>query len=145
MKVWTPVTPYSAGAATSAKPPIITPLTTKSISPSGAAGPCPVQDLEVVAVVRLGLVGVALLDRARDGFADRTVPRSVGVLPRQAVLLARRADDALGVLVDAGRVVLRERVFVLRLDVAAADLDGVELVAADAPIEDLLAPGAGVE
>ena len=46
MKVFTPVTRYSAGAATSAKPPIITPFTTKSISPSGAAGPWPLRTLK---------------------------------------------------------------------------------------------------
>ena len=38
--------PPPAGAATMAKPPIITPLTTKSSSPSGAAGPWPFKILK---------------------------------------------------------------------------------------------------
>src|SRR5436309_1709148 len=41
MNVCTPVTRYSAGAAARANPPIMAPPTTKSISPIGAAGPCP--------------------------------------------------------------------------------------------------------
>src|SRR5262245_13570886 len=46
IKVLIPVTPYWAGAATRAKPPIMTPLTTKSISPRGAADPCPFKILK---------------------------------------------------------------------------------------------------
>src|SRR5262249_13746398 len=60
--------------------------------------PLSFQDLEEVAVIRLA-GRVALLDRAGDLFADGSAPRAVGVLPRQAVLLARRADDPLRVLV----------------------------------------------
>ena len=77
--------------------------------------------------------------------AHGPLPGPVRVLPRQAVLLARRADDALRVLVHARAVVLLRGVLVLRLDVAAADLDGVELVPADAAVEDLLPSGLGVE
>ena len=46
MKVFTPVTRYSAGTATSANPPIIAPFITKSIFPSGAAGPWPFRILK---------------------------------------------------------------------------------------------------
>ncbi len=45
--------------------------------------------------------GKALLDRPRDLLADRTVPLTVFVLPRQTVLLAGSADNALRVLEEA--------------------------------------------
>jgi hypothetical protein len=41
--------------------------------------------------------------------------------------------------------VLPERIRVLRLHVIVADLNGVQLVPADAAVEDLLLPGFGVE
>ena len=135
MKVFTPVTSYSAGAATRAKPPIITPLTTKSILSERRGGSLPLQNLEEIAVIRLGAAGVALFDGARDVFPDRPAPRAVGVLPRQAILLARSADDALRILVHVVALRRAEGVFVLRLHVAAADLDGVQLIGADAAVE----------
>ena len=48
------------------------------------------------------------------------------------------ADDALRVLRHALVGALHDRIVTLRLDVAATDLDGVELIAADAAVEDLL-------
>ena len=70
---------------------------------------------------------------------------SARILPCEAVLFARSADDALGILVDHRSVVLLRGVFVLRLDEAAADFDRVEFVGTDAAVEDLVAPGGGVE
>src|SRR3954452_1168316 len=46
IKVFTPLTRYSAGAAARAKPPIIRPLVTKLISPNGAEGPWPFRILK---------------------------------------------------------------------------------------------------
>ena len=65
-------------------------------------GALALQDLKDVAVIRGRRVhGVALFDRLGHRFADRAAVAAVGVLPVQAVLLARRADDALRVLVHA--------------------------------------------
>src|SRR6516164_8601932 len=64
---------------------------------------------------------------------------------RQAILLAGGADDALGVLVNVIALPLLERVLVLRLNVAVADLDGVQLISADTAVEDFLATGFGVK
>src|SRR5207253_27869 len=60
------------------------------------------QYFEEVTVVGLRLAAgcVTALNRARDIFTNRPVPRSVRVLPRQAVLFARRADDLLRILID---------------------------------------------
>jgi len=63
-------------------------------------------------------------------------PGSVRVPPHQAVLPTRSADDALAYWLTRAPPLLRG-VLVLRLDVAPADLDGVELVLADAAQEDL--------
>src|SRR6185436_11024044 len=57
------------------------------------------QDFEEVAVIRLRGARVAVLDGARDFLTYRALPRAVGSLPGEAVLLARSADDALRVLV----------------------------------------------
>ena len=105
----------------------------------------PLQDLEVVAVVRLVLVPVALRDRAGDLLAHRSAPGAVRVLPGETVLLSRGADDLLRVLVHARAVAALRGVLVLRLDEAPADLDGVELVPADAAEEDLPPACDGVE
>ena len=145
MKVLTPVTWYSAGAATRAKPPIIAPFDHEVHLAHRRGRALALQDLEVVAVVGLVAVAVALGDDPGDPLAHRPLPRSVGALPRQAVLLAGGADDALRVLIHRERLALLEGVLVLRLDVAAADLDGVELVAADPTVQDLVPAGRGVE
>src|SRR5215218_6104679 len=107
--------------------------------------PLPLEHLEVVAVEGLILARVALLKSARERLADDPAPRAVGVLPRQAVLRARRADDVLRVLVNIVALARLERVLVLRLDVAAADGYGVKLVAAHAPVDDLLPARVRVE
>ena len=63
----------------------------------------PFQDFEEIAVVRLRAAGVALFDGSSNVLAHRTAPGAIGVLPSQATLLARSADDALGILVSIDR------------------------------------------
>src|SRR5206468_2146957 len=64
-------------------------------------GSLPFQNFEEIAVVGLGATVVALVDRTGDLFPHRSPPSTIGVLPGQAILLARSADDALGILVHS--------------------------------------------
>src|SRR5215467_7007776 len=96
-------------------------------------------------MVGLCIGRIALFDRLRDLFAYRTIPVSVGFLPSQTILLARVADDPLGVLVYAVTLAFLVGIFILRLHVAMANVNGIEFVAADTAIEELLAPGFGIE
>src|SRR5712664_2817153 len=66
-------------------------------------------------------------------------------MPGQAILFARGAHNALGVLVHLVTFVLLERIFVLRFHVAAANVNGVQFIATDAPVEELLAAGFSIE
>src|SRR4029453_8682920 len=89
-----------------------------------------------------GIAALALVEirRAfRDQRSERTrllAPARIG-RPVQAVELAGCARELLGVGQDAVAVAIDRRVFLLRGDVRAQDADGVELVFADAPVEDL--------
>jgi len=74
----------------------------------------------------------------RDLFADRAAPRPIRITPRQPVLLAQRADDALGVPVHAGIAAFLERVCALRCHVLAAAFDRAQLVSADSAAERFL-------
>src|SRR5207245_762088 len=94
-------------------------------------GALPLQDFEQVPVVRLRAVGVALFKRSSNVFAHGTAPGTVGILPRQAILLARRADDALGVLAHVVQSALASGIFLLRFHVTVADFDGVQFICAD--------------
>src|SRR5262249_28636391 len=67
------------------------------------------------------------------------------VFPGQSILVARRADYALRVLVHTVLVLFRERIFMLRLYETPAYLDGVKLIAADTPVEYFLAAGLSVK
>ena len=51
----------------------------------------------------------------------------------------------LGVFEDAAAVPVRAGVFALRLHIGAADLDGLQFIFADAPVEDFLLAGLGVK
>src|SRR6185437_4452872 len=106
--------------------------------PQRSSGPLSLQDFEVVAVIRHLFAVVALRDCRCDLFADRSAPCSVRVLPRQAVLLARAADDALRILVYVVTSTLLHRVLMLSLDKTMTDLDRIEFIRADPPVQDLL-------
>jgi hypothetical protein len=73
------------------------------------------------------------------------VQRPVGITPHQSVLLARRADDPLRVLIDHRAIVPLDGIFMLCRRVPMARLDGIEFVPADAAIENLGAPRRGIE
>src|SRR6266436_4255450 len=66
-------------------------------------------------------------------------------VPVEAVPLARRAPQSLRVFADFALLALPGIVFALGIDVGEAHLDGVELVPADAAVEDLFAARRGVE
>src|SRR6266850_281587 len=66
-------------------------------------------------------------------------------MPGQAILFARGAHNALGVLVHFVTFVPLESIFVLRFHVTAANVNGVQFIAADAPVEELLAAGFSIE
>ena len=77
-------------------------------------------------MIRFGSTAVALLDGSRDVGADRASQLAIRVLPGQAILLARGADDALRILVHVVDRTLLQRIFVLSFHVAAAYVNGVE-------------------
>src|SRR6516164_365232 len=96
-------------------------------------------------MVRLCVRGVPLFDRLGNLLTDRTAPTSVGVLPGQAILLAGTADNSLGVLVHFVTLTGLIGIFVLRFHEATANVNRVELIAADAAIEQFLAASFCVE
>ena len=81
---------------------------------------------------------------AGDVFAYRTFPFAIGVLPSQTIVLARCTNDALRILVYVIDRALLKRIFMLRLHITTADIYGVQLVCADAAIQELLAAGFAV-
>src|ERR1051325_3192934 len=91
-----------------------------------------------------GPVRVPTLDRRSHFFTDWTTPRTILVSPGQTILLTRRTDDALRILMHAV-FALHQRILVLRFDVTTTDLDGAQLVAANAPVENFRATRARVE
>src|SRR5215472_7707050 len=108
-------------------------------------GSLPFQDLEVIAVVGLALGRVPLLDGVGNPLADRAAQCAIRVSPGQSVAFAWSADDALCELVHLVALAFFERVVVLGFHIAPADLDGVQLITADAPPQQLLAARRGVE
>src|ERR1700741_2788197 len=57
------------------------------------------EDFEEIAVVRLRLGCVALVNGLGDLLSDGSSPRTIRILPGESILLARNADDSLRVLV----------------------------------------------
>ena len=106
------------------------------------------EDAVVVAPVRDGVrrvLGVALAPRPGDQWPQRT-----GGLPRvrrpvQAVALSRAAGERARVMQERIAVGITRVVLALGVDVGEGDLNRVELVLADAPVEDLLPARRGVE
>src|SRR5215469_16009070 len=108
-------------------------------------GPLTLQYLEEVSVVWIGFQVVALLDRLCDLLANRPTPGAIGVLPGEPVLLAGTADDVLCVLRRLVPLALAVSEIELRVHVAFADGDRIELVTSNAPVHKLLAPRRGIE
>src|SRR6516164_9714009 len=96
-------------------------------------------------MVRLRTGGVALIERAGNLFANRTGPTTVCVLPSQPILFPGGAYNALGVLVHRVAFAWLQCIFNLRFDVAVADVNGIQFIAADATVEQLLAACFGIE
>src|SRR5438270_11736154 len=96
-------------------------------------------------MVRLVLVGVALFESLGCCFADRASPCAIRILPCQTIMFPWRADDSLCVLIHGRIIVLFLGVFFLCFDKAVAHLDRVEFIGADAPAQNLIAAGLGVE
>src|SRR5713101_3530415 len=111
----------------------------------GRRGTLTLQNLEVVAVIRLSFIRIALRQGLGDPLSDGTAPRAIRVLPRQPIVFPRGADDPLGVLVHLGIIVLLLSVFVLRFHEPAADLDSIQFVTSDAPQQNFIAANLGIE
>src|SRR4029077_19634392 len=88
---------------------------------------------------------VALAARVGDELAERAVRLAGLHRPVEAVALARRAGELLRVFGEAAAHPVFGPVLALRVDVGQARLDREELVAADAPGEDLFAALLAVE
>src|SRR5580704_13270548 len=96
-------------------------------------------------MIGLASIGVALLQSLGDALSNGTYPDSVRVLPCKTIVFSGGTDDPLCVLIYFSIVMLFQSVFVLRLDVAAANLDGIQFIGTDASENDLLATRFGVE
>jgi hypothetical protein len=55
------------------------------------------------------------------------------------------ANDPLGILVYVIDCALLKSIFVLRLHVTAADINGIQFISADAAVQEFLPPGLAVE
>src|ERR1700757_413325 len=88
---------------------------------------------------------IAFLQSLRNRLADRSAPRPIRVLPRQAVVFARRAYDSLRILVELRTVVFLRRIFKLRFNEPAAHGDRVAFVFPNAAEKDLPSSGFCIE
>src|SRR4029077_13561489 len=104
-------------------------------------------DLIVVAVIRrTALVGlVALLRRPREQLTERALLVALRDRPVKPVLLAGIADEALGIDARARTGAVLFGVFILGVDIGKTNPDGVELVAADPPVENFATTLLGIE
>jgi hypothetical protein len=84
--------------------------------------------------LRLTRIRIALLERFGDFFSDRTSPSAVRVLPCEAVMFARRANDSLRLLGHLRIIVLFLGILVLCLDETATNLNGAQLVGTDTSV-----------
>src|SRR5262249_2659051 len=79
-----------------------------------------------------------------EQFAERAFFFTLRGGPVQAILLAGFADEALGIDAVAIAAVFRS-IVILRVDISKAGLNRVEFVVTNAPREDFLSAGRGVE
>ena len=96
------------------------------------------QDPEVIAMIRIVLIGISLGERLRDDFANRTFVVFTLAFPVQAIFLSGCTDDLLCVDGNVGGSPVLCRVLILRFHEPAANLDRVQLVTPDPPRQDLL-------
>src|SRR5262249_9680336 len=94
------------------------------------------QHLKVVAMIRCASFRlVAFLKSFGDFFSNRSSPSPVSVLPREAIMFSRRAEDTLCVLVYLRTIMLFLSILMLCLNETTTNLDNVQFVSADAPIQ----------
>src|SRR5262249_18689295 len=108
------------------------------------------QDPEIVAVVgrrtrTRSSPPVALSARARGERTERALRRVRGAVPVQPVSQPGSALDLLRIFQNSAAIVRLPIVLPLGIDVGQAGLDDAQFVLADAPVQDLVLPGAGVE
>src|SRR5215471_12874086 len=96
-------------------------------------------------MIRLAAIGITLVQSLGEILANRPPKTSVGVTPRKTIVFPRGTNNSLRELVHLSAIMLFQRVFALGLDVATANLDGIKLVAANAPEKNFLSAGLGVE
>src|SRR6185295_20325569 len=84
------------------------------------------EDLEVVAVIRLPLLGQAIAFRTRQcgEHAERTDSSAFQRRPVQTIRFAVAADETLGIGAGAAAAVIVLGVFLLRIDIGERRLDG---------------------
>src|SRR5262249_24420011 len=103
------------------------------------------KNFEIVAVIGIVLVAISLGERPRDDFTKGAFIIPAIAAPIQPVALAWRTNDLLRVIGNAAWGSILVGVITFGFDVAAANLNGVKFIAADAPHEDLLLPPCRVE
>src|SRR6266487_1245786 len=96
--------------------------------------PLTFQHFEIVAMIRLTLIAIALLQGVGDILPDGTSPGAIRILPGQAIMFAGSADYPLGVLIYLRIVMLLLSIFMLCFHKPPTDRDGIEFVSADAAI-----------
>src|SRR4030095_17022877 len=93
------------------------------------------QHFEVVTVIRLTLFGIALRESIGHLFANRAGPGSIRIFPGQTIVLSRRADDLLRILIYFGVIMFLLRIFFLRIIEPATDRDCIEFIRANAAVQ----------
>src|SRR5579864_7403240 len=89
-------------------------------------------------MIRIVPLGVSLSERSRYDVANWALLAAGSVGPVQAILLSGRADNFLGVVENAASGPIFFGVVILRLDIAAADFNRVQFIAADSARQDFL-------
>jgi len=91
-------------------------------------------------VIGLRSAGISSFNCRGYLFTYRTLPGSIGIFPGQPVLCSRCADNALSVLIHSRTSMLDQGVVMLRLNIAAADLNRCELIASNSAVEKFPSP-----
>jgi hypothetical protein len=101
--------------------------------------------LKIVAVEGVALCRVPFYKVLGYRLTDWASPITIWVFPGQSILLSRRADKSLRILIHSGVVVDLIRVVLLGFYITAANSDGFEFVGADAPVQNFLDACLGIE
>src|SRR6187455_1030368 len=94
--------------------------------------------------LRCAALQVTFGARIHEFLTQRAQRFIAGRWPVQAVLLSRRADELVGVVLQGILADVSQVELLLCIDVGQASLDGAQLVFAYAPIDDLLGPRCAV-